>query len=347
MRILLKPNDVLMFRESKSFTAGESHLARSTLPLPQAVAGALRSAVLFSSGFSDEAKKLVGYKQDEPEFQVLGSFLYDGQEYFSTPLDIVKTKGVEGYFLVEPLQLQNGQFVFKGKHIHFESVGGFVSYKNIVDYLKGEIEEEELEEIIRDDMFVKESRVGIKLSDAKVTEEHFFYKAGFLRLRGNAEISVWIGEGADNVKKYLRNGLIRLGGESRFARIEIENSDPIEKLRNAWDEILENINESGRFKLYVATPTLVKRLNKCMWDIEHKLKDRLKIGIKAIYPLIGKPLTFSGWDYAENKPKPTRYAIPPGSIYFVEFDGEIYLDQPYLKIGELTRLGYGLCFLGV
>jgi len=344
MRILLNPNDVLMFRESKPFTAGEAHLARTTLPLPQAIAGALRSAILLNSNFS--AKELAGYKQEEPEFKILGSFFYDGQEFFHIPLDIVETKGLKGYFFVKPLRLPNGHFVFKGRHIHFESVGGFLSYDNLVRYLKGDLREEELEEVVRDDLFVKESRIGIKLSDAKVAGEGYFYKAEFLRLKDNVELSVWIGNKAEEVRKYL-GGLIRLGGESRFARVKIENSDPLEKLRDAWDEILKSINESGRFKLYVATPTLVENSSSCTWNIKHKLSNELKIKIKAIYPLIGKPISFSGWDYAENKPKPTRYAIPAGSIYFVEFEGEIKLNQPYLKLGELTKLGYGLCFLGV
>jgi len=346
MRFLLKPNDVLMFRESKPFTAGEAHLARTTLPLPQTIAGALRSAILLNSNFSEYAKKLVGYEQEEPEFKILGSFFYDGQEIFHTPLDIVETKGFEGYFFVKPLKLPNSHFVFKGRHIHFESVGGFLSYDNLIRYLKEDLRKEELEEVVIYDLFVKESRIGIKLSEAKITDEKHFYKAEFLRLNDNVELSVWIGDKAEEVRKYI-GGLIRLGGESRFARIKIEENDSLEKLRDAWDDILKSVNESKTFKLYVATPTLIENSNNYTWNIEQKLKDELKIKIKAIYPLIGKPIAFSGWDYAENKPKPTRYAIPAGSVYFIEFEGEIKLNQPYLKLGELTKLGYGLCFLGV
>ena len=48
MRILIEPNDVLLFRESKPFLAGEGHLARSVFPLPQAIAGAIRSKILLN-----------------------------------------------------------------------------------------------------------------------------------------------------------------------------------------------------------------------------------------------------------------------------------------------------------
>ena len=347
MRILLKPNDVLMFRESRSFTAGESYLARSTLPLPQTITGALRTAILLYSNFSDEAKELAGYKREEPGFEVIGSFLYDKQEYFPTPLDIVKAKGMEDYFLVKPLPLLTG-FIFKGRHIHFESVGGFISYDNFIEYLKGKLVDGMLERLVKHDLFFKESRVGIKLSDVKVTEERFFYKADFLRLGEEVKISVWI-ENGDEVMNYLRNGLVRLGGESRFAELKIEERDSLESLRKEWNEITEVINEEKRFKLYVTTPVLIKNREYFVWDIREKMEGQLKNSLKIsrIYPLIGKPIAFSGWDLANNKPKPMKYAVPQGSVYFIEFRGKVEMEKPYLKLGELNRLGFGLCFVGV
>jgi CRISPR-associated protein Cmr3 len=56
--------------------------------------------------------------------------------------------------------------------------------------------------------------------------------------------------------------------------------------------------------------------------------------------LIGKPYLISGWDYANNKPKGNRYGIPEGSVYFVKFEGEFNWAKPYLKFGELNKLGY-------
>jgi len=69
--------------------------------------------------------------------------------------------------------------------------------------------------------------------------------------------------------------------------------------------------------------------------------------VRSVNFIGGKPVIFSGWDFVTRKPKPTRYAVPAGSVYFVEFEGEVKLDMPYLKLGKLTKLGYGLCFMGV
>ncbi len=349
MRILIEPNDVLMFRESKPYTAGEAHLARSIFPLPQAIAGALRSAILINNNFSDEACEFTGYKEDEPKFEILGHFLFKDKEFFSTPLDVVKAKGVEGYFFVKPLFLEHwNRFIFKGKSIHFESVGGFLSFENLIEYLREDLNEDELEDIVRHDLIIKESRIGIKLGDTKTTEEGFLYKAEFLRLSKCVKISVWIGEDGGKLNRLLgNNGLIRLGGECRFARFEVKDENPLSKLEKVWDEIKEEINRNGEFKLYVATPLLVKNDNRYTWDVMHLLENELNVRIRNIYPLVGKPLVFSGWNYANNRPKPNRYAIPSGSVYFVEFEGKIELDRPYLKLGKLKGLGYGLCFMGV
>ena len=359
MKIIIEPNDVLMFRESKPYTAGESHLAKSVLPLPQAIAGALRSAILVKSNFSDEARQIVGYNEKEPKFEILGHFLFkEGEEYFPTPLDVAKAKGIDSYFFVKPLPLHhhwNGKFIFKGKTIHFSGVGGYLSYKDLIRYLKGELKEEELEDVVRDNLVRRESRVGIKLGDAKTTEEGYFYKAEFLRLNKDVKLSVWLNDDHEIAVRDLlgKSGLIRLGGEGRFAKFTIVDGNPLNELEKSWNEINEMINENRRFKLYIATPLLIRENDMYTWDIRSLLESKLnknesKFEIKNIYPLIGKPLTFSGWDYAKNKPKPNRYAVPAGSVYFVEFEnGKIKLDKPYLKLGELKKLGYGLCFMGV
>jgi len=380
--MLIKPNDVLLFRESKNFTAGEAHVARSQLPLPQTIAGAIRSKILVNSEFSGEALKLAGlerrdngrYKSVDPEFEIIGQFFCKRKsnkvrEYFKAPMDIVKSKGVDGCFYVRPINVLSN-YVFGGRDIHFESVNGYIEGNNLVKYLKGELGEKELEGAVvnENELLKRESRVGIKLDNSKTTEEGYFYKVEFLRFEKDAGVSVWFGKDADIVKKHLDNGnrLLKLGGENRFVTFEFDDGDPIEDYRDSWKDIRKRINESGRFKLYVATPILncIRRDEggkKCecySWNIAkakitlngdnhsgRSLKEMIEID--GVYPLIGKPIAISGWDYALNRPKGNRYAIPPSSVYFVEFNGEFKLNEPYLKLGELTKLGYGLCFMGV
>jgi len=70
------------------------------------------------------------------------------------------------------------------------------------------------------------------------------------------------------------------------------------------------------------------------------------VRVEKITSLLGKPLKVSGWDLASDKPKGIRFAVPAGSVYFVEVE-ELNLSKPYFKLGKFTRLGYELCFVGV
>lgn len=353
MRLLIEPNDVLLFRELKPFTAGEAHLARSDLPLPQTIAGAIRSKILLKENFSEEAKEIIGYNNDEPEFHILGSGFYKNEEYFNVPLDIAKSKEDEKPFYVTPKKLdwRDEITIFSGKKgIQFESVKGYLGLTDLSKYLVGNLKEEDLVESLRstDELFSRESRVGIKLGNSKITEEGYFYKVEYLRLNEGVRLSAWFGEKSDEMKKYTRNeGLIKIGGENRFARYTVEDFNPLKVFDRNWPEIKGKVNENKKFKLYLASPTLNEVNGKYSWDIKGELENNFNITIKQVYPLIAKPLKVSGWDYANSQPRGLKYAIPGGSVYFVEFEGNLDYSKPYVKLGKLNKLGYGLALIGV
>ncbi len=333
MRIIIEPNDVLLFRELKHFAAGRDHVARSMLPLPQTVAGAIRSKILAEQNFSQQAKDYVGYGEDEPEkddcLTIDGVFLWDEQELFVTPMDIVESDYGRGY--IKPRKID--EFGVEFFHPPAEPCRGFVKAKDLAEYLKGELDPENLE--IKN--VVREKRIGVGLRDSKTSEEHMLYTVEFLRIPA---ISVW----TSNLKFLPKEGLLKLGGEGRFVKYRIEENKPFSVFEKSWEKVRDEI--SNRFKLYVATHMLIESSRKFTWNVESELKSA-GIKVRNIVPLIGKPLKVSGWNYAKNEPKSVKYAVPAGSVYFVEFKGELNLDRPYVKLGRLTKLGYGLCFLGV
>ncbi len=333
MRVIIEPNDVLLFREPRHFTAGRDHVARSMLPLPQTVAGAIRSKILVEQNFSQHAKDYVGYEKDEPETEdaltINGVFLWDGQELFATPMDVCESD--HGRCFTEPIRID--EFDIEFFHPPAEPCGGFVKAEDLAKYLKGKLDPETIE--IKN--IVGEKRIGVGLRDSKTSEEHMLYTVEFLRIPA---ISVWV----SNLKFLPKKGLLRLGGEGRFARYRIEEDDPFSVFEKSWEKIKDEI--STKFRLYVATPMLIESSRKYSWNVESELRS-VGIKVKDVVPLIGKPVKVSGWNYAKNGPKGVKYAVPAGSVYFVEFEGELNIDKPYLKLGELTRLGYGLCFLGV
>ena len=329
MRVIIEPNDVLLFREIRYFEAGTDHVARSMLPLPQTVAGAIRSKILTEQKFSQEAKDYVGYGKEEPEnLAIDGVFLWDRRELFATPMDIAEFDGNRCF--IKPKKIE--EFSVEFFYPQAELCGGFVGLDEIVKYLEGELDPENVEIV----NVLRERRVGIGLKDTKTTEEHMLYTVEFLRV---SAVSVW----TEDLRFLPEKGLLKLGGEGRFANYRIEDCNPFKIFERSWERIKDEI--STEFKLYVATPLLIKNSGKYTWNVKNELESA-GIKVKRLVPLVGKPVKVSGWDLANNKPKGVRYAVPAGSVYFVEAE-ELNLDKPYLKLGELTKLGYGLCFVGV
>lgn len=72
--------------------------------------------------------------------------------------------------------------------------------------------------------------------------------------------------------------------------------------------------------------------------------------------VVPRPEVISGWDYALNKPKPSRRAAPAGSVYWVQLpDGEtesrVWAKRTFLSCisndQQDQRDGFGLCVVGV
>ena len=333
MKVIIEPNDVLLFRELRYFEAGTDHVARSILPLPQTVAGAIRSKILAEQKFSQEAKDYVGYGKEESKNLVIdGVFLWDREELFATPMDVVEFDDRKCFMKPKRIDDFGVEFFYPPA----KPRESFVKFDDIVRYLEGNLNLENVKIV----NVLKERRVGISLRDTKTTEEGMLYTVEFLRIPA---LSVW----TNDLKFLPKRGLLKLGGEGRFANYRIEDGNPFEIFEKRWGRIKGEI--SKKFKLYVATPLLIKNLGKYTWNIKNELESA-GIKVKRIIPLVGKPVKVSGWDLAKNNhkghPKGVRYAVPAGSVYFVEVE-ELNLNKPYLKLGELTKLGYGLCFVGV
>jgi len=345
IRLLISPLDVLMFRESKSFNAGENFIAKSTYPSPQAVVGAIR-AKLFKKYNNQQIKEFIGYNKEEPNFEVYGIFFRKGEsEIFPLPSNIVKYKkdGDEEIFEIFPRKIKwrnLDKTISAGKYMHYKKERGFIDWKTLERYLRGEAKVRG-SEIIKEKYVVKrEERVGIKLTDGKTVEESLFYTSQFLRFESDVGLSVWLDE---NLKDYLgESGLLKLGGESRGAHYQAADGFEIE-----LEDIVEKINNEKRFIIYFATPAVIEdQNNRCTWNIKEIVENKLGIRVTFICGIVDKPQIISGWDMAKKKPKPVRYAIPAGSVYFIEFsDGHI--DKPYIKLGSLSRLGFGLGFIGL
>jgi len=351
-----------------------SHLARTVLPLPQTVAGAVRAKLFRKMEQVDDPgvkRKLEGLiwadskGSEEPGFELRGLFFseFENNEslktlYLPAPFDIIRDKDGT-IFSVKPHPVGWKGFkatVFSGRSLHFEPAGGYLSFEVFKQYLSGNLPDAELMDSLVPEsrLYVRESRIGIGLTPSKVVQEHLFYRTEMLRLREGMGLTAWMW-GPDDILYYLgRSGTLKLGGEGRFVRYFTGGEEIFKEFAEYWEkEILPEIKRRHRFKLYLATPAILEDDSYYTWGPPLDGEDI------SVVPLIGKPVPISGWDMRSGSPKATRYAVPPGSVYFVEFEGEPPVNSPWTKVGrpkcrkksghkvDLTRLGYGLAFVGV
>ncbi|WP_456321295.1 type III-B CRISPR module-associated protein Cmr3 [Palaeococcus sp. (in: euryarchaeotes)] len=324
IKIIMDPYDVLLFRESKPFVAGDDHIARSTLPNPQTVAGAIRSYIYLSQNKSQKAGDCIGYGKEEPEFEVTGVFLSkNGEELFPIPLNCTKEEkklivNYPGKFRDKLILIPRG----KPEHV-------LIRKRDLMRFLNGKLKGIPKKGLITPGEF-REKRVGIKLTDKRVTEERMLYSVEFLRVEG---IVAWINDSNGCIKEFLKNeGVLSLGGERRFAKFEICEED---------EELMKRKVKGRKVLLYFATPVVIGD-GKSPREL---ILDSINGKLRGFLFVTTRPMTFSGWDYAKKKPKGTKYAIPAGSVAFLEFKGEVELGP--MKIGELKKLGFGLVLPGV
>ncbi len=339
MRILMFPNDVLFFNGGREFTAGETHLG-ITQPFvpPHTVAGAIRSALFMKD--SDTFGHLIKPGEEEPGFEILGVFFWKDEELFSLPADVVEDENGQ---LVQ-ISI-SGDVVTASGSLHFKPARGFVEKSRLFDYLRGRDMDFEKIVVPVEEVYTVEDRIGIGLSGEKTTVEGLLYRTRNLRLKEGVGVSVWLGGKGEEVKDALgESGLLRLGGEGRFVRYSFDGATP---------EFPEIDGESNVLKLYVATP-LVLTVQKngvvySTWDPSREVARAMGIkenDVRIRWFFSAGMIPLTGWDMKNKHPKAVRYAVSPGSVYYVEINPKLDSIPPYLKIGELKKLGYGLVFLG-
>jgi CRISPR-associated protein Cmr3 len=83
---------------------------------------------------------------------------------------------------------------------------------------------------------------------------------------------------------------------------------------------------------------------------------RTDVKVRVVSSVTGRPMTVSGWDLKERRPKPSRRLGSAGAVYWLELDGtpqarEVWLDHVWLRNASCAeqdaRNGYGLTLIGV
>lgn len=177
------------------------------------------------------------------------------------------------------------------------------------------------------DLWKIDSRLGIALDAAgRTTIEGQLYTVDAVALNENIGFLTGI-DGADGL---LQNGLLRLGGDGRGAQ---HNKIDWKPLQPDWDIIAK----TQRFRLALATPGLFEQgwlLPGMSQQADGYRWQTPDFSAYLVSASVSRADTISGWDLAENRPKPALKAVSTGSVYwFDRFTGDINALKKLVELG--------------
>lgn len=378
MKIFIEPNDVLMFRDGRPFSAGDDHYARSVFPPPPSTFyGAIRSKIL-----SERYPKYEKFKEEKeiPEDlrQEIGTPSSEGsltikcfllgkrgneivKPIFPVPKDAVKRKGDPNgeIFILNPeVRLKEKlKFNFPVPFLiplwlkdekPLEEVKGFITLETLEQYLTGEgIDKNKIIEL--ESLYKKDERIGIKKDRTKRTAATgALYTVEYIKLNINEDIGFLLE--LDGVKSLPEEGLLRLGGDHRSTFYR-ETSFPLPD----EEKVKVKVKETGKFKVILLTPAFFNKGWIPDWIDEANAEGTINgITLQLISAAIGRPAYIGGFDLVKRKPKDMRKAVPSGSVYYFgikQGDPEKVFDTFWFKSilkgkQKEQKEGFGISIIG-
>lgn len=342
----LEPLDVLFFRDGRPFSA--SSRASGGLPTPQIVAGAVRTALLAKYGvpfhlLSRVAEFKNAVARAKPEAAWIGNVTFRGPWLHCATRGVLlpvpavlhtdKKGDGTGVYQLAPKENVPGWNVkhhadrlplWSPTDKQTEPAAGFLPLSAIAKFLDGRKPDHE-QFIKPGDLYDFDPRTGIGIDpDRLVAQEAQIYGASFLALKPGVSFVAEVILPRDAPPDALAGiDVLAFGGEGRRVHVVKEAAIP-------WPHVETN----GRKRLVLLTTPCLDHTG----GIPTVLKDR--VGAAAV----PTPVAISGWDIAKGGPKPTLFAIPAGSVYFLKDANGL---PESLDTGTDAELGYGHFLQGV
>lgn len=336
----LEPLDVLFFRDGRSFDTPAR--VGGGLPMPQTVAGALRTwllgrvgcdvgalaaAVRNGAAFADAAAEQGPGPAAVGRLGVRGPwFSMNGERLVPTPATI-EVDDADRLHRLDPLADDlpgwPGADVMRPLWRRSRGAaaprGGYLRPSGLVRFLEGGVPRPE-DVVDADGLFGYEDRTGIGVDAATgTTGDSMIYSTRMMRLRPGVSLAVeLVGSPADLAFCPEGDDVLALGGEGRRAvvrraRVPARPAAPVGGQR-------------GRLVL-LTTPAPFGG-----WR-----PPELPLAAAAVPGNV----PVSGWDLARNGPKPNRFAVAAGSVYFLGGSARLDGRNGSLCAPEDAALGWG------
>ena len=345
----LEPLDVLFLRDGRPFD-GSVPRATTRVPLPQTVAGAVRTWLLrrLGANLKELAAAIKGGASfaeaaavQGPHLAAVGRlgvrgpwFVKDSERLVPTPATVhaaVDTK--EDLYRLDPLADDLPGWtppnpgmrpLWHRGRVRTEPRAGYLRPGGLGRFLAGGAPQPD--EIVDSDALYRfEDRVGIEIDvDTRTVSEGMIYTIRLLRLVSGVNLAVDL-IGAPDDLRVCPDGedVLPLGGEARRA---------IVRRARAHDWPAASVDEgNGRLVLLTAPAPFGG------WRPPN---------LSPIAAAVPGCLPVSGWDLARSGPKPNRFAVEAGSVYFVDRNTELS-NRGSLCKGEDAAVGWGTYVEGV
>ncbi|MBE0703501.1 MAG: type III-B CRISPR module-associated protein Cmr3, partial [Afipia sp.] len=343
-RFTIDAIDTLMFRDGRPFNQSDAGAgqARSVFPpYPPTLVGAVRMMLARQLGYGRDMRwpiNEIGDGVDWREDGQLGPLEFSAplilkkdEPLFPAPLSLTRSKDGaivrlrpgrarccdlgRAVRLPEPEVLEPGLKLLEGHFVGQQALG---------HVLKGEkIDKSAF--IGADRLWQTETRVGIGLDrENRVVNTGQLYSASHVRLRQDVSLGINV----SGMRLEPRNSMQALAGEHRMASFRCTRQ--VIALPMAPSSF-----SKGRYFISLLSPALL--------DALPGPGERL-CGLpgRVVSACLGKPVRIGGWDSQKRKPIPMREAIPSGSVWFLEADGQDDISAWNGKhLGRAKEWGFG------
>ncbi|MDE2833671.1 MAG: type III-B CRISPR module-associated protein Cmr3 [Bacteroidota bacterium] len=328
LRLALQPVDTLFFRDARP--PSPSVHADSGLPSPQTLAGAIRTLLLKAHGvslrrFGERVRKAGSFdralaKYGNPvaelrHLKISGPWIsWKGEVLVPVPssLKITKSGAPLGRSIIrmDPRRMRppgwsppEGGMLPLWHHGRetVESVSGFLAPAGLRAFLEGGMPSPR-QIHTRETLFEIDRRVGIAVDPRRMTAaESMIYTAGMLALRPEAAFCAEITGGDELIEPLRQSGTVmKFGGEGRYVELKTHR-EPF------WSNMPVS-GADGRLVL-LTTPA---------WFDGWKPRK-----MKCIAASVSHGQGVSGWDLARGGPKPNRFMVPAGTVYYLPKNSHI------------------------
>lgn len=344
LRLVLEPIDGLFFRDARPFDAATR--GESGLPTPQTLTGALRTLLLerqrvdfgrlgekvkSGASFAQALAAVAPHAHEVAALKVRGPwFALCGEVLAPAPASLRREKKNGNLVRLDPLekslpgwrpQRADMRPLWRYGRESTEAADGFLKPSGLRCFLAGETPESD-ELVPHGALYARDDRTGIGVDSSRNTaKEGIIYAISLLALKRDAGLCAEVcGPGA--VLKLLEGEqiLMKFGGEGRYVAIRAEERSV------DWPTVPPKMDK-GRLVL-LTTPA---------WFNGWKPP-----ALEPVAVAVGGHQAVSGWDLAKGGPKPNRFMVPAGSVYFLPPRTEV--PETLVNNEEDAALGWG-CFI--